>query len=60
MFDFFLVHWLLFALLFSFVCISMIFVAVLLERKRIARLQALNVATVSNVNNATQQSPSTN
>lgn len=40
MFDFFMVHWVLFALIFVFVLFGMIVVSVLLERKRQARLQA--------------------
>lgn len=60
MFDFFLVHWVLFALVFTIVCILMIVVSVLLERKRIARLQARKTVALENACIATEIVRSTN
>lgn len=60
MFDFFLVHWVLFALVFIIVCILMIVVSVLLERKRIARLQARKTVALENACTATEIVRSTN
>ena len=60
MFDFFLVHWVLFALVFTIVCILMIVVSVLLERKRIARLQARKTVALENTCTATDTVRCTN
>lgn len=52
MFDFFLVHWVLFALLFTFVFIVMIICAVIFEKKRLERLRVQrDVAIVQAVHN---------
>lgn len=48
MFDFFLVHWVIFALLFSFIVICMIVLSVISERKRLERLEARRKEALSN------------
>ena len=48
MFDFFMVHWVAFALLFSFIVICMIDVSVISERKRFERLEARRKEALSN------------
>ena len=48
MFDFFLVHWVVFALLFSFIVICMIVLSVISERKRLERLDARRKEALSN------------
>lgn len=48
MFDFFMVHWIIFAFVFVFSLFVMIVVSVMLERKRLSRLAARRQQALNN------------
>ena len=48
MFDFFMVHWVIFAFVFVFSLFVMIVVSVMLERKRLSRLAARRQQALNN------------